>query len=77
MARSSGAPAWSGRERRSRRPNAAAITRPVGAFPLEQPDKWAVPRARHKTRETMAPPDTAAIRASDTTPDDAIKTCPW
>ena len=36
-------------------PNEAAITRLVGALPLEQSDEWAVQRARYMTLETMAP----------------------
>ena len=32
-----------------------AITRPVGALLLEQPDGWAVQRARYMTLETIAP----------------------
>ena len=34
-------------------PNEAAITRLVGAMPVEQNDEWAVQRARYMTRETM------------------------
>ena len=36
-------------------PNAAAITRLVGAILLEQNDEWAVRRARYMTLETIAP----------------------
>jgi transposase-like protein len=36
-------------------PNAAAITRLVGAILLEQNDEWAVLRARYMTLETIAP----------------------
>ena len=36
-------------------PNAAAITRLVGAILLEQNDQWAVQRARYMTLETIAP----------------------
>jgi putative transposase len=36
-------------------PNEAAITRLVGAIPLEQNDEWAVQRARYMTLETIAP----------------------
>lgn len=34
-------------------PNEAAITRLVGAMPVEQNDEWAVQRARYMTGETM------------------------
>ena len=36
-------------------PNEAAITRLVGAIPLEQNDEWAVQRARYITLESIAP----------------------
>ena len=36
-------------------PNEAAITRLIGAILMEQPDEWAVQRARYMTLETMAP----------------------
>ena len=34
-------------------PNEAAVTRLVGAIPLEQYDAWATPRARNMTLETI------------------------
>ena len=44
-------------------PNAAAITRLVGALRLEQNDEWAVQRARYMTPETTAPlSDKARVR---------------
>jgi putative transposase len=42
-------------------PNAAAITRLVGAILLEQNDEWAVQRARYMTLETIAPLSDDAI----------------
>jgi hypothetical protein len=36
-------------------PNEAAITRLVGAILMQQPDEWAVQRARNVTLETIAP----------------------
>jgi putative transposase len=36
-------------------PNEAAITRLVGAIPLEQNDEWAGQRARYITLESIAP----------------------
>ena len=35
--------------------NEEAITRLVGAIPLEQNDEWAVQRSRYMTMETIAP----------------------
>lgn len=36
-------------------PKEDAITRLVGAIPLEQNDEWAVQRARYMTLEAIAP----------------------
>jgi hypothetical protein len=36
-------------------PNAASITRLIGAVLLEQNNEWAVRRARYMTLETIAP----------------------
>ena len=36
-------------------PNEAAITRLIGALPLEQNDEWPVQRTRYMTLETIAP----------------------
>ena len=47
-------------------PNEAAITRLVGAIPLEQNDEWAVQRARYMTLETIAPlSENAAVSLPD------------
>ena len=36
-------------------PNKAAVTRLIGALPLEQNDEWAVQRARYMTLQTITP----------------------